>query len=465
MFNNHHFGWRPGAMMILAAMVVSAGWILSGGGLARHDFHAQSQAAVRSPMGFAQLVSVKPLPESGSAMCEWVPASSQTRLEAALQQENPIAAADGISTVDADRAPVRAIKDTYPTFSAVAVDPVRDEIILQDENLFQIMVFDRRADTPATATMTEPKRVIGGHRTKVEFNCGLYVDPATGDIYSVNNDTMDTLVIFSRQARGDVPPDRELHTPHGTYGIAVDEENQEMFLTVEHDSAVVVYPKMAQGEDNPIRLLQGDHTGLADPHGIAVDPKNGWMFVANHGSVHQVREDAENPARENWPLNRSRAVPGSGMTLPPSITVHSRTASGDAAPLRVIQGSNTQLNWPGQIYLDREHGELFVANDGDDSVLVFRATDSGNVAPLRVIKGPATGLRYPTGIYVDNQNDELVVSNMGNHSATVYRRTADGNAAPLRTIRSAPLGKVAMAIGNPGGVAYDSKRDELLVPN
>jgi len=54
---------------------------------------------------------------------------------------------------------------------------------------------------------------------------------------------------------------------------------------------------------------------------------------------------------------------------------------------------------------------------------------------------------------------------MGNHSATIYRRTANGNAAPLRTIRSAPQGKVAMAIGNPGGVAYDSKRDELLVPN
>ena len=467
MSRRNHFGWRPGIIAILAAMAISAGWILSGGDMEQYDFQAKSQAALRRPMGFAQLVSVEPMPVVGSAMCEWVPASSQTRLVAALRQEQVFAenANDGGASIDADRAPVRVIKDTYPTFSAVAVDPVRDEIILQDENLFQIMVFDRRADTPPTATMTEPKRVIGGHRTKVEFNCGLYVDPATGDIYSVNNDTMDTLVIFSREARGDVSPDRELHTPHGTYGIAVDEENQEMFLTVEHDSAVVVYPKMAQGEDDPIRLIQGDHTGLADPHGIAVDPENDWIFVANHGSVHQVREDAENPGRENWPLTRSRAVPGSGKILPPSITVHSRTASGDAAPLRGIQGAQTQLNWPGQIYLDREHGELFVANDGADSILVFRATDSGNVAPLRVLKGSATGLRNPTGVYVDNKNDEVVVSNMGNHSATVYRRTANGNAAPLRTIRSAPLGKVAMAIGNPGGVAYDSKRDELLVPN
>jgi hypothetical protein len=54
---------------------------------------------------------------------------------------------------------------------------------------------------------------------------------------------------------------------------------------------------------------------------------------------------------------------------------------------------------------------------------------------------------------------------MGNHSATVYRRAASGDAAPLRTIRSAPVGKQAQIIGNPGAVAYDSRREEILVPN
>jgi hypothetical protein len=33
----------------------------------------------------------------------------------------------------------------------------------------------------------------------------------------------------------------------------------------------------------------------------------------------------------------------------------------------------------------------------------------------------------------------------------------------VRIIRSAPLGKLALVIGNPGAVAYDSKRDEILV--
>jgi hypothetical protein len=54
---------------------------------------------------------------------------------------------------------------------------------------------------------------------------------------------------------------------------------------------------------------------------------------------------------------------------------------------------------------------------------------------------------------------------MGNHRATVYPRTASGDAAPKRVIRSAPAQKIAQAIGNPGAVAYDSKRNEVLVPN
>ena len=69
------------------------------------------------------------------------------------------------------------------------------------------------------------------------------------------------------------------------------------------------------------------------------------------------------------------------------------------------------------------------------------------------------------GVFVDQKNDELWVSNMGNHRATVYARNANGDVAPKRVIRSAPPEKIAQAIGNPGAVGYDSKREEVLVPN
>lgn len=413
-------------------------------------------AAQRRPTGFPQLVSIKPLPESLGEMCEWLPASSPAppiAAMAALQQERPTARPASASTANAqtsltlERAPLRTIRDSFPTYSAVAVDVANNEIVLQDENLFQIMVYDRMANTPPAARFTEPKRVIAGHETKTEFNCGLYVDPKNGDIYSVNNDTLDTLSIFSRNARGNVRPDRTLHTPHGTYGIAVDEEAQELYLTVQHENAVVVYRKTAQREDKPIRTLEGARVRLADPHGIGIDTKNQWMFAANYGNA------------------KNNKVPGSGTFVPPSITVYPLKASGDTPPLRVITGPQTQLNWPAHVYVDEKNGEVFVANDPENSILVFRVTDNGNVAPTRVLKGPKTQIKNPTGIFVDAVHDELVVANMGNHSATVYSRTAQGDTPPARTIRTGPLGKSALQIGNPGSVAYDTKRDAIITPN
>ena len=428
-----------------------AAWLLLAGVVKPSVRTAQPGPALRRPVGYPQLISVEPLPAEVGQMCEWMPASAS--MSATLQQSlfasGPAAeaAADAPNPLQIDRAPVRQLRDTYPTYSAVAMDLQTQEVYLQDENLYGYKVFNRLDNTPPTAGFTEPKRVVQGILTKMEYNCALYIDPTNGDVYSVNNDMVDTMVVFPRQAQGNSLPKKELHTPHRTYGIALDEGSREIFLTVEHPSEVVVYNKDAAGDDKPIRTLGGNQTQLADPHGIAIDVKNQLMFVSNHGSY-------------NTP-----GVSGTGKFMPPSIVVLPLKASGNTPPIRVITGPDTRLNWPAALFLDSERGELYVANDADNSLVVFRETDSGNVAPLRVIKGSKTGILNPTGVFVDSKDNEVWVSNMGNHTATVYARTADGDVAPLRTIRSAPLGKQALAIGNPGGVAYDSKRDELLVPN
>ena len=374
----------------------------------------------------------------------------ESTLYAASREEsvqNRAAGGQALPTVDADRPPVRTIIDNRATYSAVAVDPTRDEVILQDENLFQILVYGRGSNTPAQASMTEPKRRIGGLKTKIEFNCGLYVDPASGDIYSVPNDTVDTLIVFGRQARGNVVPDRELSTPHGTYGIAVDETKQEMFLTVQHTNSVVAYRKLAHGKEKPLREIVGPSTKLEDPHGIAVDSARKLMFVVNYGNA------------------KTGARSGPGSFQMPSISVYPLDAAGDVAPLRVIQGDKTQLNWPAGMTIDPEEGLLYVANDGGHSVVAFRVNDDGNVAPHRIIKGSKTTLISPTGVAVDAKARELWVSSFGNHSASVFPLTANGDVAPRRTIRAAPKGEMALGIGNPGAVAYDTKRKEILVPN
>ncbi|MBI4463228.1 MAG: hypothetical protein HY647_00855 [Acidobacteria bacterium] len=461
--------WRKISLVVMmAAISALAGSLLSTG-----IRDTENPLSGLRPDGQARLTSVEPLPMGDGEMCQWMPASASSTLRAALWQETAARAAE--SPDEAKRAevqqrkPLRRIHDPYSAFSSVAVDPTRGEVVMTDENLFNILVYDRRANTPPTATMTEPKRMIGGESTKIEFQCGLYIDPASGDIYAVNNDTKDTLVIFGREQRGDVPPKRELYTPHGTFGIAIDEAAEEMYLTVQHDNGVVVFHKYAEKDDAPVRLVQGNRTMLADPHGIAIDTKNNVMFVSNHGNYHEKQTGGEvsslgrGKGKANWPVGDH--LPGSGKYLPPSITVYPLKASGNVAPLRVIQGPKTQMNWPSHLAMDVERQELYVANDMGDSILVFSASASGDAAPIRVLKGGKTLIKNPTGIFLDLENDELWVANFGNHTATVYRRGASGDTPPLRMIRSAPLDEPTLSIGNPHPVGYDSKREEILVPN
>src|SRR5438034_10733973 len=127
------------------------------------------------------------------------------------------ARAEDRTPVTIDRAPQRAIKDQYPSFSAVAIDPEENMLVVTDENLFQVLEYDRRENTPPRARLTEPKRVISGPNTRAEMLCGVYIDPVTKEVYVLNNDTQNWLPVFSRDARGNATPSRYLAAPHGTF--------------------------------------------------------------------------------------------------------------------------------------------------------------------------------------------------------------------------------------------------------
>jgi len=421
------------------------------------------------PSGSSRLVSVQHLPE-GEA-CAWdntaLPPDNVLRqlegngasplLMAALQPQPGVAAlqqrGSAAPTGGGQRAaglqPVRTIRDLDPTYSSISLDLRNNEIILQDNNLWSYRVFNRTDNTPPAARFTEPKRIVAGDKTEIQFNNGLYVDPKNSDIYSVESDVGDKMVVFPHDASGNVAPKRQLHTMHRVYNIAVDEAKSELFVTVEFPPEVDVYRKEASGEELPIRRLFGPNTGLNSVHGIVIDEKNQLLYV------------------NTWGHYSDFTKPGTGTYEDPAIKVYPLYASGDMKPLRVIQGDKTQLDWPGAMKLNPENGDMYVANDIGQSLLVFGniLTANGNIAPVRAIKGPKTKLSYPTGVALDLTNREVWVSNMGAASATVYPLMADGDVAPSRIVRSAPDGKRALNFGRTTALAYDSKREELLVPN
>jgi DNA-binding beta-propeller fold protein YncE len=289
--------------------------------------------------------------------------------------------------------------------------------------------------------------VISGPTSDVQFNSCVWVDPGSGDIYTVENDTGDSIVVFANRATGDAEPLRKLKVTHRAQSMTIDDATGELFLSVQYPPQVAVYSKTASGDTKPIRLIEGPKTRFSDVHGIAIDAKNKLLYVNNWGNISDYK------------------VAGSGHFEPPSISVYPTTADGDTAPLHVIQGAKTQLDWPGAMSVDPDTGDLYVANDMGQSILVFRRTDRGDVAPARVVKGPRTHLSYPAGVFVDARNKELWASNLGNSTATVYPLTADGDVAPLRMIRGAEENKQSLKFGKTEALAYDSKREQILVPN
>jgi DNA-binding beta-propeller fold protein YncE len=346
------------------------------------------------------------------------------------------------------RAPLRFIKDPNPSFSGVAVDSDHNILVVTDENLFQILEYDSHENTPAKAKFSEPKRVISGTATRTEMICGVYIDPKTREIYVMNNDTQEYIPVFGPDQKGNSPPERYLEGVRG-FGIAADEERGLLYLT-NQSGTISVYPKNYTTDTKPIRKIEGNNTLLEDPHGIALDTRNKLIYVSNFGNAN-IRE-LEGRGRY-------------GKFDEPSITVYPLDGQGDIKPVRKIQGPKTLMNWPSHIALHVGRQELFVANDADSSVLVFSAQAEGDVAPIRVIKGPKTGIKHPPGIALDEKLNEIYLANMGNASVTVFPVTANGDVTPIRTVRGAPAGSVGLNIGNPGAVGYDTKRDQILVPN
>jgi DNA-binding beta-propeller fold protein YncE len=438
-------------------------------------------------IGRERLVSVEQLPQLEGPLCpedagpdlmaslQPPPSliSSTPKQQGAAESVNAIPPArpsDALKAAIAKRRPTATVRDPRNVFSGIFIDTSRNEVVMSEENNFSVLVYDRTENTPPRAALSEPKRMIGGEQTYLEYGCGVYVDPATGEIYIINNDTLTCMPVLYRNAKGNVSPNRKLATPYSTFAIVGDEENQELLMTIQEDNAVVTFKKTAKGQDPPVRLLQGPSTQMADPHGLALDTKSGLIFVTNWG-INYERRIGEATGRgrgnrkPNWPSQNGRDINGSGKVQLPSITVYRKDDKGDVAPIRTIQGPKALLDWPTSIAVHPDRNEIFVANDTGDSITVYREDANGDAAPIRVIKGPKSLVKNPTAVAVDVKNNELWVANLGNHSATVFPMDAAGDPTPNRVIRSGPIDAGAPKLTNPHAIAYDTKREEILVSN
>ena len=355
--------------------------------------------------------------------------------------------------------PVRSVSDPFPTFDGMALDTEHDRVIFSDENRHSLLVYDRTAGGPASEP-TEPVQWVFGPKTRLGYIAGVEVDPARKEFYTVNNDSGDLMIVFSYDDHGNVQPRRTLALPHQSWDVSLAPGRDAVVVSVQQSNALSFYKRGATGQDAPIRTIRGLSTSLEDPHGVYFDEQHNEIITANHGNWTQIR-----PYTPYDPLVSDPGEYESGTFHAAAITVHAADAKGDAPALRTIQGQLTGLNWPMGLDADLTHDEVAVANYGDSSVRIFRRGDRGNVQPVRVIRVALTQIVGPVSVAIDVKHDELWVANYGDHTAVVFPRTASGNVRPKRTIRNAPKDTPTCGFTNASAAAYDSKRDEILVPN
>ncbi len=312
--------------------------------------------------------------------------------------------------------PIRSVADPFPTFDGIALDTENNRVIFSDENRHSLLAYDRTAGGSSNE-ITEPVQWVFGPKTRLGYIAGVEVDPKRKEFYTVNNDSGDLLTVFSYEAHGN-------------------------------------------GTTPPLRVIRGLATELEDPHGTYFDEAHNEIITANHGNWTQIR-----PYSPYDPQTTEVGEYKSGAFHPSAITVHAADANGDVPPLRTIEGDLSGLNWPMGIDVDLTHDEIAVANYGDSSIRIFRRGDKGNVQPVRVLRGALTQIVGPVSVAIDTKNDELWVANYGDHTAVVFPRTASGNVRPKRTLRNAPKDTPTCGFTNASAAAYDSKRDEILVPN
>jgi len=158
---------------------------------------------------------------------------------------------------------------------------------------------------------------------------------------------------------------------------------------------------VANGAAAPVRVIAGQVTKLGRTiHGLAYDPIHDEIVVPN--------------------------------ALADAILVFRGDVSGAVAPIRIIQGSRTQLVTPHAVSLDLTNGEILVASLTGKRINIFPWNANGNTAPTRVIRGPNTGLGHIVGLAVDPVKNLLAVANSDN--IEIFNRVDNGDVRPRARI-------------------------------
>ena len=386
------------------------------------------------------------------------------------------------ATASGDTAPARFIggpKTGIVGPVGVAVDTKRNEIWVANYGDHTAVVFDRLASGDVA-----PKRIIrnapeGTPTTGFTNAASAAYDPKRQEVLVPNCVSVPRISAFGRYASGNVAPDRTIegqqtHLSRTMHGLAFDPVHDEIIVPVALSGAVLVFKGDARGDQLPVRIIQGSHTGLIRPQTVEVDPVNGEIVAADSSSrailvFDRLANGDVAPKRKiGGPKTDFRDIVGVAVDPvanviiaanrsaggPNGLYIFDRMADGDVAPIRHIGGNNSGiLGRFRQLKVDSERGLIFVA------VQAFRRQQATpqKEADLYTNEKALAALREQARR--ESREDDDVESEGGGDTAGfigAWAITDDGDVAPRMMIRGP-----ATRAGGFGGVAINPKDGEV----
>jgi DNA-binding beta-propeller fold protein YncE len=255
------------------------------------------------------------------------------------------------------------------------LDEKNNELYITTEHIHRVSVYRRNADKDEGNV-----RFIQGPHTQLADPHGIYADTAADEVFVTNHGNYRETPTGedNRDARFYYSDDKKSGSGGSVPAPLVPSTGK--FLP----ASVTIYPRLANGDVAPTRVIAGSKTKLNLPQGVFRDPSNGAIIVANSGDD--------------------------------SVLFFDKSANGDAAPIRQIKGAATKLGGPTSVFVDSKRHELWVTSWESHITTVFSANADGNVAPLRYIRSAPQGIASasfgtPGTVVWDPIRKEVLVAN------------------------------------------------------
>jgi sugar lactone lactonase YvrE len=317
---------------------------------------------------------------------------------------------------------------------------------------------------PGSNGNVSPAASITGTATQLTGPIGFVLDSA-GNLCVLNYNGGPTgggsIRVYAMGSSGDIPPIATITSNFiglgFASGIALDSGGN-IYVADELDGVgtaggIAIYPVGSYAVVPPAATIAGDHTGLANPLGIALDSTDN-LAVLNSNNV--ITEYPAGSTGDATP-NASITIDSKGKTSPAGIAlgasgkvyvasqavvncnrqscyetgeakvaIFGAGSDGNAKPSAVIRGRNTSLSWPSAIAVGRL-GDIYVANEGPmncrpgcscvptghGSITIYGPSSNGDITPTRTISGEHTKLSEPLGIALDSKSNIYVLNATG----------------------------------------------------